>query len=273
MLKIERLLVVALLCSPVAVRAKPPAELPDNLLNDRFTLQAAFIESSNATRIRLDSSAGVPGTQFDAEKDTRLAARKLIGRGELMFRMRERGRVRLANFFLPLDRRGSAVLTRTINFGDETYNAGDAVQTELQLRVLALAYTYSFVRTARIEVGASLGFDVLGYDAQLTVPARLRTSQSDRSAPAPLAGLDATGRLSSRFYAEARAQYLRVNVATVSGRLQVYEANALYRAHPNITLGIGYTYLDIAVDSHKVGDSGAFGLRSTGPQLFARVGF
>jgi len=271
--KIERLLVVAMLCSPGAALAKPPAELPDNLLNDRFTLQAAFIESSNATHVRLDSSAGTPGTEFDAEKDTRLAARKLIGRGELMFRVRERGRVRLANFFLPLDRRGSAVLTRTINFGDETYNAGDAVQTELQLRVLAITGTYSLVRTERIEFGASLGFDVIGYDAQLTVPARLRTSQSDRSAPAPLGGLDVTGRLSSRFYAEARAQYLRVHVSSVSGTLQVYEANALYRAHPNVTLGLGYTYLDIAADSHKIGDSSAFGLRSRGPQLFVRVGF
>jgi hypothetical protein len=272
-LKFERLLVVALLCSPGAALAKPPTELPDNLLDDRFTLQAAFIASSNTTRVRLDSSTGLAGTEFDAEKDAGLPARKSIARGELVFRIHERGRVRLANFFVPLDRRGSAVLTQAINFGDETYNAGDAVQTELQLRVLAVAYTYSIVRTERFEVGASLGFDVIGYDAQLTVPARLRTSQDDRSAPAPLAGLDVTGRLSSRFYAEARAQYLRVHVASVAGTLQAYEANVLYRAHPNITLGLGYTALDISVDAHKVGDSGSFSLKSTGPQLFARVGF
>ena len=273
MLKIEHLLVVALLYSPGAVLAKPPEELPDNLLNDRFTLQAAIIESTNATRVRLDSGAGLTGTEFNGEKDTGLPARKLIARGELMFRVRERGRVRISNFFVPLDRRGSTVLTKSINFGNETYLASDAVQTELQLRLLAIAYTYSIVRTERIEVGASLGVNVVGYEAQVTVPARLRTAQDDRSTPAPLAGLDITGRLSSRFYAEARGQYLRVNVKSVAGTLQVYEASLLYRAHPNITLGLGYLALDLSVDSRKVGDSGMFSLRSTGPQLFARVGF
>ena len=274
MLKIERLLVVAVLLSPGAVLAKPPPEeLPDNLLNDRFTLQAAFIESSNATRVRLDSAAGAIGTEFDGEKDTGLPVRKLIARGELMFRVRERGRVRLANLFVPLDRRGSTVLTRTINFGNETYNIGDAVQTELQLRLLAISYTYSIVRTERLEIGASLGFDVVSYEAQVTVPARLRTAADDRSAPAPLAGLDVTARLSSRFYAEGRAQYLRVNVSSVKGTLQAYEASLLYRAHPNITLGLGYLGLDVSVDSHKAGDSGLFSLRSTGPQLLVRVGF
>ena len=273
MLKIERLLIGALLLGPGAALAKPPEELPDNLLNDRFTLQAAFIESSNATRVRLDSATGLAGTEFDGEKDTALPTRKLTARGELMFRVRERGRVRLANYFVPLDRRGSAVLTRTINFGNEVYNISDSVQTSLQLRLLAMSYTYSIIRNERIELGASLGFDVVGYDAQMTVPGRLRTAEDDRSAPAPLAGLDVTGRLSTRFYAEGRAQYLRVNVTSVKGTLQAYEANLMYRAHPNITLGVGYIALDVAVDSHKTGDSGLFSLKSTGPQLFVRVGF
>ena len=104
------------------------------------------------------------------------------------------------------------------------------------------------------------------------MPARLRTERVDRSAPAPLGGLEGTMRLSSRFYLEARAQYVKADVQNVKGKLETYEGNVLYRLMPNITFGLGYSGFKVDVDSLKVGDSGLFQLRSTGPQLFARVG-
>lgn len=141
------------------------------------------------------------------------------------------------------------------------------------MRLLAINYTYSFVKTDRVELGASLGFDVIGFEAAASVPARLRTEREDRSAPAPLGGIDGTARLSSRFYVEGRAQYLKVNVQDVSGTLETFEANLLYRLTPNVTFGLGYSGFKVNVDSLNVGDSGRFELRSAGPQLFARIGF
>lgn len=253
--------------------ARPPADLPDNLLNDRFTLQAGLISSSNATEIRRDSNAATLGTDLNAEKDLGLPNRKLVGRGEVMFRMRERHRVRLGNYFLPLDRRATVVLAKTINFGDTTYNVNETVASELKVRLLSLNYTYSFIKNDRVELGASLGFDVIGFEAQASVPARLRTERDDRSGPAPLAGLDATLRISRRFYAEARAQYLKVNVSDIKGTLKTVDASVLYRLMPNVTFGLGYNGYDVRVDAEKVGDSGHFSLKSSGPQAFVRVGF
>ena len=267
------LLSAALLLAATAAVAKPPPDEADNLLNDRLTLQAGLVSSSNATTIRYDATAGTPGTDVNAENDLKLPARKLIGRAELMFRMKERHRVRIQNYYLPLDRRATTLLQSTINFGNTTYNVNEAVASELKMRLLAINYTYSFIKNEKVELGASIGFDVIGFQAAASVPARLRTERVDRSAPAPLAGLDATARLSSRFYAEGRAQYLKANVQTVNGTFETLEANVLYRLSPNVTFGLGYSRFKINVDSLKVGDSGQFQLRSVGPQLFGRVGF
>jgi hypothetical protein len=269
----DRVLALTLLLATTAAIAKPPPDEPDNLLNDRLTLQAGIVSSSNQTTIRYDASAGTPGTQLDAEKDLALPSKKLIGKAELMFRMKERHRIHIADYYLPLDRRATTLLQKTVNFGNTTYNVNDVVQSELQMRLLAINYTYSFVKTDRVELGASIGFDVIGFEAAATVAARLRTEREDRSAPAPLAGLDGTVRISSRFYAEARAQYVKADVQTVRGTLETYEANALYRMSPNVTFGLGYSGFKVDVDSQKAGSSGQFVLRSTGPQLFARVGF
>jgi hypothetical protein len=270
---LDRLLAAALLFAATAAMAKPPPDEPDNLLNDRVTLQAGLVSTSNQSTIRYDSAAGTPGTVVDGEKDLGLPSRKLVGRAELMFRMKERHRVHIGNYYLPLDRRATIPLQKTINFGNTTYNVNDVVASELKMRLLAINYSYSFVKNDRVELGASLGFDVIGFEAAATVAARLRTEREDRSAPAPLAGLDGTVRLSSRFYAEGRAQYLKVNVQNVKGTLETFEANVLYRLSPNVTFGLGYSGFKVNVDSLKLTDSGQFQLRSAGPQLFARVGF
>ncbi len=271
----QRLLAAVLLFTAAAALARPPVEEPDNLLNDQFSLQAALVESANSTNLRLDSSTGTAGTAIAAESDLRLRKRKVLGLGEAAFRMHERHRVRLATYYVPLDRSATAVLTKPITFGDTTYNAGESVHSELSVRVLALTYTYSFIRTPRLEVGGSFGLDVVGFAARATSVTRQRTESSDRSAPAPLIGVDATGRVSSRFYLEARYQYLKANVSGVQGNFRRYEASLLYRLIPNVTFGLGYTGLSVDVNATNIsaGRQGRVDLKTTGPQLFARVGF
>jgi hypothetical protein len=256
-----------------AADARPREPEPDNLLNDRFGLQFALMQSSSSTDVRVDAPDGTLGTELNAEDDLGLAKSKLLGRGEVWFRMRERHRVRISNYFVPLDRRGETVLDRTIRFGDETYLVGETVSSQLAVRVLALMYTYSFVKNDRLEAGASIGFDVVGFDAEATVPARLRTEREERSGPAPLVGLDLTARIQGRWYAEGRVQYVKATVGDVEGSLTAFEVNGLYRLHPNVTLGLGYNSFTVDIDSRDIGDSGRLKLNTAGPQLFARVGF
>jgi hypothetical protein len=271
LLRRVNLLLLALLASTPAL-ARPYVPPPDNLLDDRFTLQAGFIYSSNETNLRSDSTASTVGTNINAENLLGLPHKKLTGFGELMFRMKQRHRIRLSDYWLPLDRHGRVVLQNAINFKDTTYNAGDSVYSSLKIRSLALSYTYSFIKNERMELGASLGFDVIGFDASVSVPARLRTEFAQRSSAAPFAGLDGTVRISGRFYAEARYQYVKGTVSKVAASLKSYDASLLYRWTPNVTLGAGYIGYSADVNVGTVGDSGHYSLSSRGPQLFVRVG-
>ena len=149
----------------------------------------------------------------------------------------------------------------------------EVLTRERTVRVLAFTYTYSFVKNDRLEAGASIGFDIVGFEAEATVPARLRSEREERSGPAPLVGLDVAGRIRGPWYAEARVQYLKATVGDVDGSLIAFEVNGLYRLHRNITLGLGYNSFDVDIDSRDAGDSGRLKLGTAGPQLFARVGF
>jgi hypothetical protein len=256
-----------------AAQARPPDPEPDNLLNDRFGIQASIGQASADTNLRFDPDAGGLGTVLDLEDDLGLAEKKIIGRGEVWFRMRERHRVRLGTYYLPLDRRDRAVLDETIVFGNETFFVGEEVETDLSMRMFSFTYGYSLIKNQRVEAALTLGINSVSLAAEVTVPARLRTEREERSAPAPAIGVDATFRISSRWYAEVRGQYLDVEIDDVSGSLQTYELNALYRLNPNVTFGLGYSAYAVDVVSDDPGDTGFFDLSFGGPQLFARVGF
>jgi hypothetical protein len=270
-----RALSAALLLAAGAAHGRPPVEQPDNLLNDEFSLQAAFIRTANTTSLRYDPSTGGTGTNLAVEPELGMPKQKWIGRGELALRIHERHRLRLSTYFVPLDRSGATVLKNSIVFGNTTYNAGEPVQSSLSMRILALSYAYSFVRSDRYEVDGTLGINVLGVEATATAVARLRTESQTNSAPAPVVGIEGTGRLSSRFYVEGRLQYMQVLISDTRGSFKNFEADLLYRMHPNATAGLGYTGFNVGVTSATPGASqnGSFGLRSFGPQLFLRVGF
>lgn len=256
-----------------AAQARPPEKQEDNLLNDRFGLQAGVVYSGTTTDVRFDADSGTVGTDLSGEDDLGLGKNKVLARGEVWFRMKERHRARISSYFVPLNRRANTVLDRTIDFGNETFVVNERIESELKLNLLAITYAYSFVKNDRMELGASLGFDIVEFEAKATVPARLRTEREERSGPAPLVGLDGTVRIRGKWYAEARAQYLKVNISDVKGTLKTYDVNVMYRLHPNVTVGLGYSGFGINVDSTNVGDSGLIDISTGGPMLFARVGF
>ena len=268
------MLAAALLLAPGAAFPRPPVEAPDNLLNDSFTLQAGVGLTSNSTQFRYDSVAGVAGTVINAEDAAGVPSRKLIGRAELTLRVHDRHRIRLSDSYLPLDRHGTAVLQAPVSFGEPPpFAAGERINTKLNISMLALTYAYSFVKTERVEIAAGLGVELFGVEAVIASRVPVRNVRSEGSLPTPLAGLESTVRLSSRFYLEGRAQYFKGTLDRDYRRVTAFDADVLYRLMPNVTFGIGYSHLNASVNAPELGAGAGLALVSRGPQLFARVGF
>jgi hypothetical protein len=266
-------LVLPLVLAAAPALARAPVDRPDNLLDDRFGLTLDIIDSSNSTQARIDASTGAQGTVVNGEGDLGLKSRKVLGLGEVMMRMRERWRMRIDYYFVPLDRSGSTVLKRQINFKDAQFQPGDQINSQFGVHLFGLNWAYSFLKGERYELAASLGFDALELSAVGTDAARVSTQRQERSEPAPLVGLDGTVQLASHWYLDARLQYLRAHISHITGRVTSWEASALYRVTPNITLGLGMRSFDLAISSTSVGNSGMLDVKSQGPQLSVRVGF
>ena len=241
-------------------------------ITDRFYLNAIFAYARANTTLRLDPT-GVPygGTTLSGERDLGWPRDNPDGRIELMFRFRERGRLRVD--YLQLNRSGDVTLDHTIIFGNEVFNAGNEVQSSLDVRTMSFTYTYAFLQSERFELGGGLGVHPLWLDVIGQVPSGLQRHESSVGIAIPTLAVDGIWRISRRFAFTTRAEYLGGTVSGYSGSFADYHGDFQYRWRKNFALGLGYSYLRISYESLTHAPFGRITLAEQGPEAFVRVAF
>ncbi len=272
-----RALVVLALTVGIAEAQRPAAPQPASPVSDQFALRASYLFGSANTDGRVDDAASTTlGTPFSLENDFKLTARARQARVEMVFRLRDRTRLRVDMW--ELNRTGVASPKADIIYGGNTFTPADSVRSRFDWRQIDFTYTYSFLRRERVELGAGLGLHLLQAEAEARVAqgaGRPSAVYEDFSGAGPFAtlALDGSWRFTRRFSFSARGQYLRLHVSSVSAALSDYHADLQYRARPNFAIGLGYQSTQTRLEVDNSSDNGFMNLNVKGPELFLRASF
>jgi hypothetical protein len=264
-----------LLASGTALAAGQTAtQWPASPITDRFAIRGGWLQGSVDTRARVDDPAtAAAGTEFSAEKDFNQtdAAHQL--RVEMMFRLRDRGRVRVDMW--DLSRKGTASPTVPISYGANTFLTPDVVQSQTDWRQIDVTWTYSFLRASRYELGAGFGLHLVQAEAQARVSNRTQPIREDFSGAGPFAtvALDGTWRIARYWALSGRAQYFNLTVGSVSGMLGDYHGDIQYRWRPNLAFGVGYQSTQVQIEVTNSNPNGQMHMRIAGPEAFVRASF
>jgi|CZKO01.1.fsa_nt_gi hypothetical protein len=250
--------------------ATTPPSIPSPI-TDHLALTGGFFWGHVTTFGQFNSGNGLPGTTLTAEQDLGLTDQVYQPRIELMFRLQKRGRLRV-NFF-DLRRSGEKQLDRKIQFGDQTFQADETVQSTINWRQMDLTYTYSFLRGERYELGAGMGVHLLEAQATAQIPSTPQRADYSQAGPFATVALDGTYLIDRHWAFSARAQYLRVSVGNFSGLLEDYHTDLQYRWRRNLAFGVSYAYAQDEVNVRNHDPSGVLRLTFTGPELFVRVSY
>jgi hypothetical protein len=246
-------------------------------ITDRFYVRGTFYNPAISTTLRIDGAspgAGLPGTLgtvVSGERDLGLDSRNPQGRIEIMFRLRERNRLRVDYF--ESNRRGDHVIARQILFGNEIFVVNDRVTSSVQWRQFGLTYTFSALRTDRFELGLGLGVHFVEAEARGAVDARRLRQDVSGAGAFPTIPLDFTWRISRRFAMVARGQYLRAAVNNFEGSMGEYHGDFQYRWKPNFSVGAGYTIMRSFLAVNDAHFPGLFRQNVRGPEAFFKVSF
>ena len=246
--------------------------------DERFRLSLGAMHVSSNTNIRVDSSAGVSGTNINGEDNFGLDHSDFEPKFQVVLRVATRHR--LSFDYFTLDRTGNTTLANDTRFGNvvlpaSTPESQNPLQTKLSLRTFGITYEYSVWHSEKLEIAATLGV----HETDISSEARVETpdlhiiERDDQAGPIPTVGLDATWVISKRFYLDGRGQYLNLHVNHLDGSLGLYTLDALYRYRPNVAFGVGYTEVRAHISSTQGAHAGNFDFNTKGPEMFFRVGF
>lgn len=245
-----------------------PAPKP-RVVEDRFRVEVNVLWAGSDTKLRIDPSTLQQGTLIDTESDLDLEEDQVLAQAELTLLPGERHLVRLSA--LSSRRSAQTIIDRQIRFEDDVYNAGERVDSELNLSLFGLTYGYRFLLVDRAELTGTFGIQIASVDANAVVRSRVVRDSENGVAPLPLLGLEGRYDFNDRWSAEARFQYLRATIDEVDGDIKDGRIAVTWRVNPYLVFGLGYREFSVEIDSRDQDNPGLVDMQIAGPLLFARA--
>ncbi len=265
-------LAIFLVTASAVVSAQQAPPVPASPITDHFAARVSYYRGSVSTTGSVtDPNSPTPGTPISMEDDLGLTPDVHQGRVEFIFRMRERHRLRVDMW--QLDRSAVKMPTSTIVFGNETLLPTDTVNSQFDWLQTDFTYTYSFLRGARYELGAGLGFHLIQASAEARVYARGVHETFDGAGPFGTVAIDGTFLITDRFSFNARAQYMSLNLHNTEGKLGDYHADLQFRWKPNLAFGVGYQSTQEQITVSNTNPEGDMKFDVKGLELFVRASF
>lgn len=247
----------------------PTREAEPRVSEDRFRVEVTLLFASIDTQLRIDPSITEQGTLIDAEDDLGLDDAALMPEAEITLLPGKHHLIRLSGF--NTRRSASTIIDQEIVFDDEVYEAGERVDSELNLTLFGLTYGYRFIARDRGELTATFGLQITSVEANALVRSRVIRDAESGVAPLPLVGLEGRYDFTAHFGVEGRVQYIGANVEEVDGSIMDARLSLTWRLNPNLVFGLGYRSFSVDIDSANEDNPGLVKFSFDGPTLFARA--
>jgi hypothetical protein len=261
-------LLLALTVLPAGLSAAP-FQAP---LKHKGWLQAGFFYPFFNTTARLDLSAADKGTSIDLEDD--LGMESEISSASIRGAYYLSERWRLEAEYLNLDRSASKEISREIEWGDETFEAGASVRAFFDIQIARLAVGYDFYQNERAFLGFTVGAHLLDASAGIAAAAFVGDKidlDDDVSTggvlPVPNLGFYGSYLLSDRWRLDGRLDWFGIEVGEWDGTLITADLQLAYYLSESWSLAGGVQYFNIDVNYDNSTWRGGLEFQYIGPRL------
>lgn len=234
-------------------------------LQDRWSIQLGLYTPNVDTSARLNGAGGLVGTQISFEEDLGYAERNDMPSLLASVRLGERWKVEAE--YLSLRRDNSHALSRTINWGDNSYTVGTTVTSEFSSDIFRLSGGYSFIRDAQKELGVTFGFHVTDFNISISAPA-IGSDTGEALAPLPTLGIYGAYAFTPKWLLSGRVDIFSLEYEEYDGSLTNVTVGVDYRFLRNVGLGAAYRYIDYDLNVTKSKFNGGINYRFAGPLLY-----
>lgn len=236
-----------------------------------LSLGAYFVTRTNGN-IRLDRSTGPVsiGTSIDWQRDLGGETSMTVPRIDGYYRFAPKHRVDFS--WYKIDRNGTILTQRGIDFGNVSFPVGTAIESKLNTETTKLTYTYSFYRTPEIETALSAGFHVTKVEASLQSAGLGIAESNSATAPLPVIGFRLDYAFTPKWWMRSKYElFFLDSVQSYTGALSDFTVAVEHRTFTHVGFGFGLnrSSLDVEVDDGT--KKGAFSSVLNGLMLYAVI--
>jgi hypothetical protein len=240
----------------------------DPILGEGVSLAVGVFAVYTDSEIRVDDAL-IDGDHLDVEQHLGLEDEQRL-RIDLDWRFAPRHKLRVMWF--ANDRVASNTLTANAVIDGVTYSAGVNLTTSMSADVLELVYEYSFWHRDTWEVTGSVGLHTLDFvydvDDSADTPA-----EAEVLGPLPVVGGRWQWRVDGRWYVDAQAQFLALQIGDAKGRLDDARVEISYLIGDNFSLGAGFNHFKSRIEAATDDLDGVLEWHYRGPILSASMHF
>jgi hypothetical protein len=199
---------------------------------------------------RVDGNSGTPGTVVDLEGDLGVDSSDSVFRVDGYYRFNQKHRLDFSIF--DLSRSASAMIDKDIEWNGALFPVNTTVDSDFDLAIYKLAYTWSFMHRDKGYLGLTAGLYVGEIGMTLTAEAIGEIESNDLTAPLPVIGLrgqyDFTKKLSFR----ASGEVFSLDYEGFDGSLYDFYAGLDYQLFKHLALGVGVNSVRLVTDAGSV---------------------
>jgi len=175
--------------------------------------------------------------------------------------------------YFDLSRNSSLILNNDIEFGGETFPAGTNVNLRSDVRVARVSYAFSIMHDAQKELGVMAGVHLSRLNTEIFAPDTGQRERSTASTPLPVIGVHGSIALGTKTFLGARVQIFRMHFDHYEGSMNYVNLGLQHMLGNTMSLGVGYNFYDMKLDSDHNAINGKIEIRHHGPFVFLGAHF
>jgi hypothetical protein len=250
----------------------------DDPLGSQFVLGVGLFGPRLDTKVRLDSSTGLIGTEIDFESTLGMDDNDLLPLVLGYYRVAKKHRINFQYF--RLDRHGNSVSDAPIRFGDVIFPANLPLSSFFNVDVYSFGYSYSLIHDEKKELAFNVGLQF--QDIEMGIAGNLGPGfireDADVVAPLPTFGGTFDYAISDKWIFTSLVGVFALEIdfgddSKFSGEILQINTGVAYKAFKNVAFALQYNYFRVDVDVDDSDWMGSLKYEYRGPVLAIAVYF
>jgi hypothetical protein len=234
-----------------------------------FSIGVFFTDRNNTTRV--DGTGGMDGTEVDLEVDLGLNRSDSVFRVDGYYRFNKKHRLDFSAF--DLSRTATKVIEKDIDWNDTLFPIDTTVDSDFDLAIYKIAYTWSFMRRDKGYLGLTAGLYIADFATRLEAEAIGALASNGLTAPLPVIGLRGQYDFTEKLTFRASGELFALEYEDYSGSLYDIYAGLDYQFFKHVAIGIGINAVKLDIGVSKDRFNGDIDWRYDGGLLFFKFDF